>query len=112
MTTVQTSKTSVFEEPAQNAPYTITLDKSYVKRNITHYAALFLWIGWMSFYLFFSLSLPFLWLYAKGVLAVLVGAMVMSALLPIDRKLQPQVLFRNFNFLIIQTYCFLLIVGI
>jgi membrane-associated protease RseP (regulator of RpoE activity) len=76
---------------AKKSERTLLVDKSSVERNVFHYVAIFLWIGWTSFYFAFLVLLPFLYLYAKGVLAVLVGMMVISAILPIKRKLQPKV---------------------
>ena len=69
---------------------TVTIDNTNVKRNITHYIAVFTWIGWLSFYLIFTCSVPFLYLYAKNVLIGISSLIFLSAILPIDRKLQPK----------------------
>ena len=69
----------------------ITLDKTGAKRDLTHYIAIFFWIGWTSFYFFFVLTLPLLFIYFKSLLSVIVGAMIISALTPISRKSQPKV---------------------
>jgi hypothetical protein len=70
---------------------TCLLDKSKVKRNITHYVAIFFWIGWTFFYLAFAFAFPFLMMYGQGVLGVIVGLMVLSGFTSVDFKKQPKV---------------------
>ena len=69
---------------------TVTIDNTNIKRNITHYIAVFTWIGWLSFYLVFTFSVPLLYLYAKNVLIGISSLIFLSAILPIDRKKQPK----------------------
>lgn len=70
---------------------TIALDKSNVPRTFWHYLAMFIWVGWTSFYFIFMLALPFLWFYAKGVLTAIIALGVISAMTPIARHKQPKV---------------------
>ncbi|KAJ1431239.1 diacylglycerol acyltransferase [Ochromonadaceae sp. CCMP2298] len=72
------------------ACYTVTLDKSKVKRGIMNYVAVFLWIGWTNFYFNFTLAIPLLYMYNKTLLSVLTGAILLSAFSSIDRKKQPK----------------------
>lgn len=67
---------------------TITLDRRNAKLGFSHYLAMFFWIGWTFFYVAFTLSLPFLWYYGKGVLAFLVILILTSAVLPLTRTNQ------------------------
>lgn len=72
-------------------PTTVTTcDKSSATRGFSHYVAIFFWIGWTTFYFFFTLSLPLLWIYNKPLLTAISGLIMISALLPIKRKLQPK----------------------
>jgi hypothetical protein len=71
--------------------YTVTCDRSQVKRGVMNYIAVFLWIGWTNFYFNFTLALPLLFMYNKTLLTVLAGAILISAFSSIDRKKQPKV---------------------
>ena len=72
------------------APTTV-IDCSNITRDFTHYVAIFFWIGWMTFYVHFFISIPFLWYYGKPVLTAIVGLIVLSAIYPIADKAQPKV---------------------
>lgn len=69
---------------------TVIVDKSDIQRDFTHYFAMFFWIGWMSFFFFFTLSAPLLYMYCTPLFTVLLGLIVASALSPITRSRQPQ----------------------
>lgn len=69
---------------------TVTIDNTHIKRNVSHYIAVFTWIGWLSFYVLFMFSVPLLYLYAKNVLIGISSLIFLSAILPIDRKKQPK----------------------
>lgn len=71
-------------------PATVLVDASKVKRGVTHYFAVWLWIGWMNFYFNFTLLLPVLYMYCKPLLSVIVGLMILSAFTSVDRKKQPK----------------------
>eukprot|EP01038_Epipyxis_sp_PR26KG_P009544 gene9544-12855_t len=77
------------------AKYTVLLDKSNAVRNASHYLAIWFWIGWTNFYFTFTLTAPFLLsiTYGRWVVAIIIGIISISALLPIDRSKQPQWLF-------------------
>jgi hypothetical protein len=75
----------------------VTLDRSDVgPPGFFHYVALWIWIGWITFYLVFLISLPFLYVYSKIILSIMLGAMLISGLYPIERKLQPKVRMKEF----------------
>jgi hypothetical protein len=76
----------------KSSTFTVTIDESSAKRGIQHYAAIWLWIGWTFFYLLFMFTSPLLFLYAKPLLTIIVGLMVISAFFPTKRELQPKVL--------------------
>ena len=77
--------------PYDKSKSVVTLDRTGVKRNASQYVAMFFWIGWIFFYLAFTLALPLLYTYAKGLLSAIVTLMAISAVYPIDRKKQPNV---------------------
>jgi hypothetical protein len=69
----------------------LVVDKSSAVLGLSHYVAIFLWVGWIAFYPSFFFSIPFLWYYCKPLLATIVVLIVTSALYPTDRKMQPKV---------------------
>lgn len=68
----------------------LALDKSGTKLTIAHYVAVFLWVGWILFYVITLLLAPFLAMYSPVGLAVIVLAIGMSVLATNDRNKQPQ----------------------
>lgn len=70
--------------------FELTLDESKVVRNWTHYAAMFVWVGWTFFYAIFIPFAIFLYLYAKPLLSILIGLIVLSGLCTTKREYQPK----------------------
>jgi 2-acylglycerol O-acyltransferase 2 len=71
---------------------TVTMDFTDAKPpGFSHHAALWVWIGWITFYLVFLISLPFLYLYAKWLLGAILGILLISFVYPVERKIQPKV---------------------
>jgi 2-acylglycerol O-acyltransferase 2 len=50
---------------------------------------MWVWVGWISFYFFFVLSIPLLYTYSKATLTALLALIIASAIFPINRKFQP-----------------------
>ena len=71
--------------------YVTTIDKSQADRGFLQYLAVWIWIGWIFFYLVFMVSLPFLYFYAPTLLTTVVWLMIFSAFMPIDERCQPKV---------------------
>ena len=71
--------------------YVTTIDKSQADRGFLQYLAVWIWIGWIFFYLVFMGSLPFLYFYAPTLLTTVVWLMIFSAFMPIDERCQPKV---------------------
>ena len=76
-----------------------TLDRSGTSRTIFSYLAMFLWVGWTSFYFFFILSLPIVYIYRENqyllcIYTIIFSSMIISAIYPINRKLQPKIAFQ------------------
>jgi len=78
---------------------TTTLDRSGKSRSFWSYLAMFLWVGWTSFYFFFTLSLPIVYIYRDNkyllyTYTTIFSFMIISAIFPINRKLQPKLAFK------------------
>jgi 2-acylglycerol O-acyltransferase 2 len=73
-----------------NCEPVVTLDRSNVNRDFTHYMGIFLWIGWVTFYSLLFLAMPILFLRASFLLSIPLGMILLSAIVTIDRKCQPQ----------------------
>ena len=73
------------------APKPVTIvDESATKRNFSHYLAVFLWIGWMTFYVHFIFIIgPLLYRYYMPAFTAIIGLMVLSAVYPIGKSYQP-----------------------
>jgi diacylglycerol O-acyltransferase 2, plant len=67
----------------------VTFDRSKATRGVSCYLAMWVWVGWITFYCAFILSLPLLFMYAKVLLSIIVGLMILSAVTTIDPKKQP-----------------------
>jgi len=74
-----------------SSKFTVTIDESKTPRTIYGYVSVWLWLGWMFFYFFLVVTLPFLYYYANGLLRVIFLLIVASFLAPIDRPKQPKV---------------------
>lgn len=74
----------------------VTLDRRNATRGLFAYLSVFFWIGWISFYFFFLFLVgPLLYIYNQHtVLYAIIGFISVSAVLPINRKLQPEFLMR------------------
>lgn len=71
---------------------TVTLDKTHAKVNWTHYLAIYLWIGWTSFFVILFFTFP-LWIrFAKYTFEFILFIIFLSAVCPSDRKYQPKVI--------------------
>lgn len=71
--------------------YITTLDKSTAHRGFLQHLAMWIWIGWIFFYGAFFLATPILYYYCPNLLATVVGLIIFSAIMPIDKRLQPKV---------------------
>eukprot|EP01038_Epipyxis_sp_PR26KG_P009728 gene9728-13093_t len=60
------------------------------KISISHYLAIYCWLGWISFYPTLAIAAPLLWKYSKLSFGLVTGIVVTSALYTIDRKKQPK----------------------
>jgi hypothetical protein len=58
--------------------------------DITHYLAIWFWIGWTFVYATVFFWLPLLYLYQRALLTAIIGLMTLSLFYPINRKLQPK----------------------
>lgn len=74
----------------KKVPIKLIIDKSKEPIGLTHYLAMALWLGWPSFYLLLMLTFPFLYWYARPLLAAILAMLAASALYPIDSRKQPQ----------------------
>lgn len=72
--------------------YTTSVDKSNANRGFLQHLAVWIWIGWIFFYLVFFATLPVLYLYFPTVLTIIVSLMTFSAFMPIDQRYQPSVI--------------------
>jgi hypothetical protein len=69
----------------------ITLDKSKVTRDYSHYVGVFIWLGWAIFYTLLFVAFP-LWFYSGNLIfSTLAFIVLISAVSTVDPKLQPQV---------------------
>ena len=71
---------------------TIVVDYTNIKRDITHYIAVTIWVGWFFFYFVFTLSLPILYYKLPWLLAAITGLLIISFFSSVDIKKQPKVL--------------------
>lgn len=67
----------------------VTFDRSQVPRGVGSYLAMWVWVGWISFYFFFVLFAPLLYVYSPATLTAILALILISAVTPIDRRLQP-----------------------
>lgn len=65
--------------------------RSKADRGFTQHFALWIWIGWILFYLLFLIFLPILIMYFPTILCGIVLLMVLSALTPVSDSYQPKV---------------------
>lgn len=87
--------------------YTTSVDKSSSRRGFLQHLAVWIWIGWIFFYMIFFATLPFLYLYFPTALTIIVSLMTFSAFMPIDKKYQPSVITpRNIVFHIATNHIF------
>lgn len=76
----------------------VTLDKSHAgPRTFSHYAAIWVWVGWLFFYVALVVVVPILLVIqsfiSKILLTALVGIIIISAVTTIDREKQPKVFY-------------------
>lgn len=74
--------------------YTVIADQTNTRRTLWCYIAVWLWIGAMSFWFFFTLFSPFLFMYLPKVFTALVACIITSSVLPINRKIQPRICYK------------------
>lgn len=74
----------------EKVPIKLVIDKSKEPIGVTNYLAMALWLGWPFFYLLLLWTFPLLYLYARPLLAAILGMLVLSALYPIDSRKQPK----------------------
>ena len=72
---------------------TTTIDKSKAHRGFLQHVALWLWIGWLFFYLIFFATFPIMYYYAPSLLAAILSLIFFSAFMPVDKRCQPKVRF-------------------
>ena len=70
---------------------TIVVDYTNIKRDITHYIAVTIWVGWFFFYFVFTLSLPILYYKLPWLLAAITGLLIISFFSSVEIKKQPKV---------------------
>ena len=70
---------------------TVIIDHTNATRDITHYIAVTIWVGWFFFYLVFTLSLPMLYYKFPSLLTVIVGLLIVSFFSSADIRKQPKV---------------------
>lgn len=81
-------------------------DHSKQPRTLLSYIGVYLWLGWFNMYLWFLISLPFLYYWKLThtyAFAFLVGILIISAVAPIERSLQPQWIYNTFGKFIIHS---------
>ena len=77
--------------PKKRNNYVTTIDKSKASRGFLQYLAVWVWIGWIFFYVVFIATFPLLYFYAPAFLTTVVWLMIFSAFMPIDERCQPKV---------------------
>ena len=96
-------KTSLIKTKAE-----LVADFTTLERNVTHYIAITLWLGWMQFYPIVAVVLPVL--YHHGyfrVMTCIVGVIVFSAVSPIESEMQPAQAFEFGNWVIKKSAAYL-----
>lgn len=86
--------TAVPNSSPVNAPkkdLEVTFDKSAIKRNASHFFAIWVSIGWMFFFLALPVTVFVLYMYSKILMVAVLGIVVLSAAYPVTRNLQPKV---------------------
>ena len=71
--------------------YVTTMDKTRSHRGFLQHFAMWIWIGWIFFYIAFFLAAPILYYFFPSLLAAVAGLIIFSAVVPIDRNFQPKV---------------------
>lgn len=79
------------EGEVNESELSVVLDKSYIQRDISHYFAMFCWIGWTFFYFLLFFVSPFLYSYLPIFFNTLFVFIFLSAVLPNELTKQPQV---------------------
>lgn len=79
------------KKDVKKVPIKLVVDNSKEKIGIMHYLAMFVWLGWPSFYLALMLTFPLLYIYARPVLIAIILVLATSAIYPIDSRKQPKV---------------------
>lgn len=82
-------KANIQKMTKQKDNFTIVIDKSHIKRNITHYVAMWLWIGWTFFYLILFPLLYFLYFISFWSFTSLISLIILSMLYSTNRSKQP-----------------------
>ena len=70
---------------------TIVVDYTNTTRDITHYIAVTIWVGWFFFYFVFTISLPILYYKLPWLLAAITGLLIISFFSSVEIKKQPKV---------------------
>ena len=71
--------------------YVTTIDRTTSHRSFLQHFAMWIWIGWIFFYIAFFLAAPILYYFFPSLLAAVAGLIIFSAVVPIDRNFQPKV---------------------
>lgn len=80
------------------------------ERDLSHYLAITLWLGWMQFYPMLTFGLPFLYSYGFiKVIALIIGAIVLSAMTSIQPDQQPDAAFDLGNWVMRRSAAYLVI---
>ena len=79
---------------------TVTLSKLNTQLNWSHYFAVYIWIGWLNFYIVLIFLLPVLFNLNRFLFSILLGFIIISALLPVNRELQPKIFYDFGNWLL------------
>ncbi len=67
------------------------IDYTNTTRDITHYIAVTIWVGWFFFYFVFTISLPILYYKLPWLLAAITGLLIISFFSSLEIKKQPKV---------------------
>ena len=76
------------------------LFKTNSKLSWIHYFSIYVWIGWLHFYIVLFFTLPFIYTYAKTLFSVLAAIIISSIILPINRNIQPKICYEFGSWLI------------
>ena len=75
----------------KNENIKIAFDMSNSKVDISHYFAMYLWLGWPAFYVYGPIILYICYVYfkLKILVTIVIGIVVTSLLYPVTRNIQP-----------------------